>query len=357
MRETLERLSKIQAPACVTLVLNTHKTHPENKQDSIHLKNLITKANQRLKNEFGDAIAKDYTEKLNKIADSIDHSHNDHGLMLFVNDDIAEYLRLPLKLHDRVIIDETFATRPIVRALNRDTDYYVLVLSKGRARLIEASSEEAIKEIQSDDFPITDNNLHAATRQEAAVASRITNLTQEFFNRIDKAVNKARKEKPLPVVIYSEETNYHQYLKEADHPNTIIGHITLKSFDESPSNLIKEVWSEVKELTIAKNRARISELESALSSGKYLSDINEIWKAAQSGQGRTIFVEEGYIQAVEEKDGVLHLIEFDEINHKGHIDDIVDEIIEHVLKFGGDVVFLEKGSLEKFDKLAMVTRY
>lgn len=356
MNQTLERLSKIQAPVCVTIILKTHKTHPENQQDSILLKNMITEANRRLQEEYDADTAKKYTEKLQKLAASIDHNYNDNGLMLFVNDDVEELLRVPVTPHsDRVILDTTFATRTIVRALKKETNYYALILSRGRARLIEARSEEVVKEFNDQGFPVTDNRLHPVTTNEAGLASRVTNLTQEFFNRIDKAVNAIRKENPLPVVIYSEETNYHAYMKVADHPNTILGHITLKNPDEKASNLIKEIWPHIKELTVAKNRARITELKQALSTGKFLGDLNEIWRAVQEGRGKTIFVEEGYYQPAKEENGTLTPIEKAKAGED--INDVVDEMIEHNLKYGGDVVFLEKDSLENFNKIALVTRY
>lgn len=357
MKEALKRLSNIQAPVCVTIIMNTHKTHPKNQQDPILLKNLITDAQRRLEKEYGSEIAQRYTDRLQSLASTINHTQNDLGLMLFINDEIAEYLRLPVSLHDRVILDQTFSTRPIIRALKRDTDYYLLVLSKGRARLIEASSDQLLREINTEDFPITDNDLHAQSRPEASVAARITNLNQEFFNRIDKAVNKVRKEQPFSVAIYSDETNYHQYLKEVDYPNTILGHVPMKNLDEKASNLVKEVWPFIQDLAVQKERARIIELEKAIDSGKYLSDLNEIWQAINNGRGQTIFVEEGYFQPVKEKDQILYEISEEEIASKEDINDIVDEMIERNLKFGGDVVFLEKGSLKDFNKLALVTRY
>src|SRR5699024_12561071 len=91
----------------------------------ILLKNMIAETQQRLKKEYGDDIAEKYTKKLQKLADDIDYRHNKEGLMLFVNDEVAEYLRLPIKLHSRIILDNTFVTRLIVRALNGFQDYYM----------------------------------------------------------------------------------------------------------------------------------------------------------------------------------------------------------------------------------------
>lgn len=358
MREILEKLSKVTAPVCVTLILHTHKTHPENSKDRLLLKNMIVEASNRLQNEYGKEIAKNYTKKLQKISDDINHNYNDHGLLLFVNDNIAEFLRVPVSPHsDRVIIDTTFATRTIIRALSKDTDYYVLALTKQKARLLEASSDALIQEFNEGGFPVTDNDLQPSTRPEAAKSFRMTNLTQEFFNRIDKQVNQIRNRNPLPVVVYSEEINYNQYLKVADSPNTILGHVLLKNFDEKSANLVKEIWPFIKDLTIKNNRARITELEQALGTGHYLVDLNDIWRAVQNGRGKTIFVEEGYYQPVKIENDILTPISSGEITHPPDNNDIVDDMIEQNLKHGGDVVFLAKGQLEKFQKIALVTRF
>lgn len=357
MKETFERLSKITAPVCVTLVLNTHKVHPENKKDVIVLKNKIAEANQRLKKEYGEEVAEKYTEKLEKLAEDIDYRHNDHGLMLFVNDDVAEFLRLPIKLNNRIILDDTFTTRPIVRALHRSSNYYVLVVSKGKARLIQASSDAVEKEFTSRGFPIEDPDLLGLIKANPSKAARVTNLTQEFFNNVDKMMNNIRRENPLNVIVYSDEYNYHDYMKEADNPNTILGHISLKNFEESAGNLVKKGWPEVEQLILEKNRARVEELQQAISSGKYLGDLNDIWQAVQKGRGRTIFVEEGYFQPVRDENGILTPITTEEIKDKNDINDVVDDMIEYNLEFGGDAVFLEEGSLENFNKIALVTRY
>lgn len=357
MKKTLERLSKITAPACVTLILQTHKSHPDNEKDVIALKNMIADAHKRLQKEYGAEIAKKYTEKLQQLAEKIDFRQNDNGLMLFVNDEIAEYLRVPIKPHDRIILDTTFATRTIIRALQRSTDYYILVLTKGRARLIEASADTAVKEFEDQGFPVEDKASLSVSKPESSNAMRVSNINQEFFNQVDKLVNSVRSKKPLRVIILSEETNYHDYLKEADHPDTILGRVLLKNFDEKAGNIVKYVWPNVEELTLAKNRSRIAELDQAINNGKYVTDLNDIWDAVQKGRGRTIFVEEGFLQPVKNEDGVLTPISSEEISDKNHINDVVDDIIEFNLKFGGDVVFMPKESLKDFNKMALVTRY
>lgn len=344
MKEVFDRLSAVKGGVCVTIILNTHKTTPENQKDPILLKNLISETSKRIEAEYDAKTAKSYTEKLTELAATIDHYHNDNGLMLFVNEDIAEYLRIPTHPTQRIVIDDTFATKSILRALNKDTEYYALVLAGGKAKMLEASSGEFISEIHDEGIPFNDEKLYNVSRDE-------------FFNRVDKAVVKVRTKKPHQIVILSDENNFHQYMKVADYPNIIMGHIHLKNYDEKPANQIKEIWPFISELTKAKQSARIAELEHAVSAGTCITDINEIWSAVREGRGRTIFVEEGFYLPVSNEDGKLTPIDASEISTKHDIDDITDEMIEYTLKFGGDVVFTERGTMKAFQKIALVTRF
>src|SRR5690625_3109008 len=105
MKETLNRLKKVVSDCAVTLVLRTHRTHPENAQDSIKLKNKVSEARQRLEKEYDAATAKNLGDKLAKLADEIDVNYNLEGLVLFVDANHAEFVRLPVELNDRIIID------------------------------------------------------------------------------------------------------------------------------------------------------------------------------------------------------------------------------------------------------------
>jgi hypothetical protein len=52
MEQALTTLSKHQEEPAVTILISTHRTFPDNKQDSIHLKNLIAEAERRLYEQY-----------------------------------------------------------------------------------------------------------------------------------------------------------------------------------------------------------------------------------------------------------------------------------------------------------------
>lgn len=356
MKETLNRLKKVVSECAVTLVLRTYRTHPENTKDSIKLKNMASEARQRIENEYDAATAKKLGDKLDKLIEEIDINYNLEGLVLFVDADHAEYVRVPIELNDRISIDSTFTTRSLFRALNLETRYYLLALSKDKARLLRATGDNLEEEITGD-FPIINESLHPRTRAEGAIDERVSNLQLEFFNRIDKRVNHIHKQDPLPIYIAADEMSYGQYLKMADRPNTIYGMVALENKDGKASNSIKEVWPAIREQTKARNLSRKTELGKAVSSGKVLSDYSEIWQAVEEGRGQTLFVQEGLFQPARLDGNQVKLIDKADIHSKEDIDDIIDEMIEKNSFTGGDVVFLPKEELKDFQGLALVTRY
>ena len=130
MNKKLNELKKVNAENCVSIILNTHRTAPDSQKDVIALKNLIKEAEERLLNSLDKKKAQAIVESLTKVESTIDHSHNLESLILFVNVDeqIAEYMRLPIPVVDRVIIDHTFATRDLLRAIHLTASYFILVL-------------------------------------------------------------------------------------------------------------------------------------------------------------------------------------------------------------------------------------
>lgn len=357
MNITLKKLKEIVSESCVTIILNTHRTSPDNKQDSIALKNLIKEAEERLLADHNKRDAAKLLQNLHELEAKIDHNHNLESLILFSNENIAEYTRLPISVENRVVIDHTFATRDLVRALNQESNYYILVLSQQKTRLIEAFNDKVVNEIEAP-FPIENTQFFSTNSAELSNAKKQTNLIAEFFNRIDKEVNKIRSENPLPVLICTEQGNYNEYLKIADQKHSFFDtYLNKNRLDEKAQLIVSEAWKLVQEITITKNIARKADLEEAVSSGKFLSDVNDIWRAIKEGKVKTLFIEQGLFQPGLIEDASITLVSEEERSNKEVVDDIYDELIEINMTYGGDTVFLPKGELNDFNGFGAITRY
>ena len=272
-----------------------------------------------------------------------------------MNENIAEFVRLPLQVENRVVVDRTFHTRDLVRAINGQTSYYVLLLSRQSARMIEALSDIAVKEVE-DGFPI-ENMTTTVAPGAASIANKVTSLSTEFFNVVDKKMNEILKAKPLPVIICTDESNYSEFLKVADRKNIILGNVKGNKMLEKAHHVVDSVWPVVKELQNVENKKRLLELDSAVDNSKFVTDFNDIWTALNEGRGRTLFVKQGYFQPARIVDNQIQLVAPNLADEVDVVDDIIDEMLDKNLKNGGDAVFMQEDELDKFQGLVLVTRY
>jgi hypothetical protein len=358
MKEILKKLKDIYADPCVTILLNTHRTAPDNKRDPINLKNLTTEAENRLLAEYDKRYILPLIDKMKALVDSIDHTHNLESLILFVNNDLAEYVRLPVEVTPRTVVDNTFATRDLLRAMHQAANYHVLVLSQQQARLIEAHNDRVVREIEDKVFPMKNGTLYSTDKLQKTMAQGSDNLIKEWFNRVDKALQTYHQANPMPVLLTCEERNYFHYREIADKKDIIIGHLNMNRDAEKAHHIVPEAWKIVQEFLREQREKSISELEIAVSQQRFLSDTIDIWRAVREGRGEALFVEEGFYQpAAVTADGEVELLPADAAAVPGVVDDLIDEIIEALLQTGGRAVFLPKGSLEKFQGLALKTRW
>lgn len=355
MNTVLQEVKGIRGEGCVTVILNTHRTRPDNDKDPIVLKKLLGEAENRLHGALNRGIASGIMDRLNEMAAKIDHSHNLEGLVLFANPEFQAFTRLPVPVEDRVVIDRTFATRDLIRALHRESGYYVLVLSRRKARLLEAYSDKMLHEFGGD-FPM-DEYLYATDKLKLSTRKGQDNLIEEFFNRVDKAVWESTKDDPKPLVVATETRNFDHYLKITDRKEHIVGHINRNRDDEAGHHIVRDAWQEVHTMIENRNRERLDELREAGGNNRVLTDYNDLWQAIEQGRGKTLFVQEGHFQPAIQVGDRVQIADGNNTGNPGYLEDLLDELIERTLSRGGDIVFAYKEELGPYAPAALVTRY
>jgi hypothetical protein len=357
MNHLLKELKDVSSDCCITIIMNTHRNKQQNQLDRLQLKKQISEAENRLFQFESVEKARKLSKRLRDLESQIHFDKNQDCLILFVNDQIAKFLHLPITVENRVVIDKTFATRDLVRMLHMKTNYFILVFSEYKARLIEAFDETLIQEYDFP-FPIENSQLYSTKSVELKNAKLQNHLLSEFYNRVDKALNEVRNENPKSVLLCSQEMNCGEYLKIADLPESIFPvHLPGNRLYQEANEIVREAWQVVRAQQIKKNRQRKDELDQALASGQYISDANEIWHATAEGRIRTVFIEENLFRPARIDDNTITFVPEEDRTKPGVVDDIYDEIIEATLNTGAEVVFLSKGELSQFNGLGAVTRY
>ena len=359
-RHDVKLLQKNSGYPALTITLPTHRTSPENRQDPIRMSNLVAEAQERLLAEFSKREIESLLTQLNELVESIDFRYSLDGLVLFVNRDCARAFFLPFSLKERVVVDETFYTRDLIYAMNRTPRYWVLVLSEQPTRLFEGSHETLI-EVKEDVFPLTHTGPGGGSPLPGGFGIKKSQYRDErhrqFFRQVDAALRPFLLDDPLPLIVVGVDRYLAFFSEVSDHKDAISA--TLEgSHDSTPAHELGNlVWPVVKQALAEDRQKYLEELNQAISERKIASTIDDVWRMAQAGRGRLLFIEEDFHFPARVDESGMHIKPADDIEAPDVLDDAVDEVVTAVLDKGGEVVFLENGQLDAHSRIALILRY
>lgn len=355
--EQLQRLATEKNSPCVTISLNTHRTHPDNKMDDITLKNLLEEAKERVIAEFGKRDVAQLLEYIDTVAEEIDANYNLESLHLFLSNDTKEVIKSNWSTNNQgVHIASTFATRSLIKLYVRSENYLVMLLSQSGVHLYQASNDSILKEIKNDDFPFGENRHFNKNAVKLSDAEYQDNLLKEYLNTVDKALVKVYQETNLKCVVIAAAENWNKLQQVSDMPKMYLGHDAIDNNSTKTHQIVKQSWSIVEEQQKALRAQAISEMHEAVANGKVLTDLQEIYQAAIDGRGELLIVNQEFAQAVMMKDDrTFDLIE--DVSEANAIDDITSNIAWEVLSKKGAVHFTAQEELDNLGKIVLKTRY
>jgi hypothetical protein len=352
-------LQQIRQYPSLTITLPTHRTVPDNQQDPIRLRNLLSEATDRVLGEFSKREVDGLLTNLEQIAATVDHQQNLDGLVLFVNQELAQAHRLPFTVPERVLMDEGFATRDLVLALNRTVRYWVLALSENATRLYEATRDSLV-EVTGEGFPM----VHTGPGGQTALPAHDVNVSayrderhRQFFRAVDEQVGLFMKDDPLPLVLLGVDRYLSFYAEVGEYAKEVVAEIQGNYDKHSTHELAEVVWPVAKEALLAEHMQVLELLNTAVGERRIATTIDDIWRSAKEGRGRMLLVEENYHfpGQLDETGWVLTVA--DDPTAPDVLDDAVDDIIEQVLEKGGQVKFLPDGTLADYQSLVLLLRY
>ena len=355
VKGTLKKIQDVRGYPCVSILFNTHRTHSENAQDQITLKNLVKQAEERILHEFNRRPVLPILEKLEELPTQIDHNKNLESMAIFVNEKIAEVVRLPLSVENRVIIDHAFATRDLVRKLHQSSRYFVLTLGQRKVRLLSAYNDELIGEFHDHGFPFKNEYLYSTHKHELSTAKGTYNLHREFFNRAAKELEAVVKADRRYMIVASEERNFHFFKEVFPEKDLIAGHINRSREEDKAQSIVRDAWVQMSQFLEHMQDKALSRLVEAENKNLTTAGILEIQRAAQEGRGAELLVEIDYYQPALQSNGDIHLI--NNPHRPGAIDDLVDHIVHDVIAHGGNISFIDNGRLAIYRRMALINRY
>lgn len=357
-REELKHLQTLREYPSVSVLMPTYRSAPDNRQDPIRMKNLIKQAIERLTKEFGPKELAEVVRRMETAAAGIDYQHTLDGLALYASASYNAVHYLPFPLKERVVIDHTFATRPLMVALNRSPRYLVLALSENSTRLFDAV-RDTLAEVTENGFPMayagSGSTEPIPKNQEIEKSRYMEAKHRQFFRQVGQQLSAIYGDE-LPLVLAGVDRHQSSYRDANGQPGAVIAGIP-GNHDGTPAHeLARLAWPLVRDNLHQRRHQLIDELTAAIGSGKYAAGINPIWSLAQEGRVSILLVEERFNYPAR-LDGNGNPVPADDPAAPGVIDDAVDELAELVLAKRGEVYFTDPGSLARHQRIGAILRY
>jgi len=375
-RETLQQLAQHQEYPCVSLLMPTHRSHPENAVDPLTFKNLV----KELKNQLGQEHQ--LLAPLEKLYEDRNFwNYQDSGLAIYISSHIFKVFSLPVRLPSLSIVADSFHVKPLYRYFQEQISFQLLALNQNDVRLFEGDCY-SIKSVEiSGKVPLTmeealgseltDNHLNTAfstgngSRKQAnqgtgnvvhgylEKSSEQQHDAERFFRAVDKSVYEHfSKPSGLPLILASLPEHQTLFRTSSKNPLLMTTGITQNAADLSPERLKELACEALAPLQEELVKDVLQRQQSAASSRKSNWELSEVIKDALDGKIDTLLLEENRII----KGRILTEERRLEYTEEG-TDDILDDLAAIVIEKAGNIILLNKEDMPHTTGAVSINRF
>ncbi|MCY7402871.1 MAG: hypothetical protein LH477_18310 [Nocardioides sp.] len=269
----------------------------------------------------------------------------DHALALYASETHEQLVALSVEVTERAVVDPTFATRDLVRALHRTPRHVVLVLAADEARLFEGTGSRLVRATGAK-FP------RLATPGSQAHASG----SDAFLGEVDAALGSYLRLHPAPLVVVGAEPTLSAFLGLSRNLDRLAGKIVGNFLRVRLDVLSSRIAPRIEDYLRSRQTEALELFDTRTGQGRALVGIDAVWFAAQWERPEMLAVEVDYFYPARVSPDGDSLEPAGDAEHPEVIDDCVDEIIERVLDRGGWVALVEPGSIPDGARIALTLK-
>ncbi len=370
MEEVLQQMLNEKGQPCLSLILTTFKLSPAREQNQEIIRKAIStgKALLRANQNWPAEILSILSDKLDELVYHLDYNHLMEGLGLFVSPHFSKSILFPFSVKEQIILGNSFETRDIGYLNQTMADFYILSLSKKEIHFFE-STVDGLMEIRNDHFPVVFEDDYEYDRPVRGHSfgnvvkgfERDKSISQEmrqiaFLKTIDEELKPYLKEDQVCILNGVTEviSNFESITSHRSH---IIGTIT-RNLSFTPSTLYDKGKTIFMEFKKQKRQKLINEIRESIGKNRAAIGLQEVWKNAWEGKGRSLVVEKDFYHRGYFLPGEEHLLHFSPpLGEYQIINDAVDDVIEKVLEKNGEVNFVDERELADMGRIALLLRY
>lgn len=264
---------------------------------------------------------------------------------VFASLDVAELVTLPITVRDRAVVDGTFATRDLVRALHRTPRHVVLVFNSGQARLFDGGAG-VLRPAATDAFPLYSDTAGKSTES----------VNPAFLRRVDTALGVYLRLRPAPLILVGPDRVLSAFKSVSSNTKRLAGTISGNLAKALLSELAHRLQPVLDQYLHSRQAEALQHLAHADRAGRVVTGVPAAWLAARHERPEMLAVEEGLFYPARLSDDGDYLTATDDVGSPDVVDDIVDELIELALSRGAWIALTEDGALTGYDRVALTVR-
>ena len=337
-RALLAELQRQRSYPSITLLFNTSSGCGLSPTEVATATRLAKHADHRLEGDVSDEVRATLIAAIRQAIHDQITQPSAAAIALCVSPDFSAVVRLGRSVDERVVIDDTFATRDLVADLNRTAAYRIVTVSDHKTRLLIGDRQRLVEE-RNDFWPFE-------RHPEQSALSWTRDLTHRL--KVEQA------QLALPTIVAGVKRSV-RHLVVPDLFDTI-GILPGNHDRTSWIDLHNAAWPLVTDWLRSDATRAFERLEHARSSCRYAGGIDEVWCLANDGRVELLVVEESYTLAVR-LDTNRQLRQADDPESPDVVDDIIDDTIEVVLNHGGQVALVADKHLREHRRIAAILRY
>jgi hypothetical protein len=350
---TMKQLAGTRGPA-VSLLCPLDTNRPGNPHDPRVLASLRDEAVRKLAALGPDDAGTALIARIDEAIASVDLTHPSPSVAVLAAPGVTRVLPLDGRVEPQVVVASSFATNELVAALRTAAPARVVVLAQGRTRCFDVTGDNVV-ERRDAGFPVeVEPPTEADTPQRdfPLAESERAEAVKFVFRAVDHALSKVQHRDRRPLVTVGTGRDLAYFDEVTNWRAAIIGRVQGNHERDTPAEIGRLVRPVLAEHAREEEERACTMIREAIGTTAVWG-IDEVWRAAQEGRGRRLVVEDGYQFDARVVDGTL--VGADE--HGTGVFDAVDDAIDAVLRYGGEVVPVSAGPLSDRGHVALLCRF
>jgi hypothetical protein len=348
-------LQEVQEYPAISVLLSTTPAARLSRADALRLDALTTQAVDRVRAELQPLAAAPAVRRLRALVEQARRGPATQALALYASASTDALVRLPIVVRDRAVVDPTFATRDLVRALHRTPRHLVLALNSGHARLFDGVGDTLLP-APSTAFPLTAARPETSSRGRADRPTRTPGDDIDFYRRVDAALGTYLRLHPAPMVLIGSERATAAFRRISTNCARLAGSVPGNLTHANHSHLTTRIRTVLDIYLHRRQEEAIALIDQRAIAGRVASGMPAAWLAARTARPEALAVDESLFYPARLSDDGDTITPAGDVDHPDVIDDAVDELIELVLIRGGWIAFTDPGTLDHHHGVALATR-